>query len=88
MNKKLIRLTEGDLHKIVKESVNKILKEGNTMDKSEELRALLKKAFSNLNDKERALLFEMINGDTWHTVYAIMSILKQSATIKQPQDQF
>jgi hypothetical protein len=27
MNKKLIRLTEGDLHRIVKESVNKILKE-------------------------------------------------------------
>ena len=28
MNKKLIRLTEQDLHRIVKESVNKILKEG------------------------------------------------------------
>lgn len=27
MNKKLIRLTESDLHKIIKESVNKILKE-------------------------------------------------------------
>ncbi len=27
MNKKLIRLTEGDLHKIVKESVNRILRE-------------------------------------------------------------
>ena len=27
MNKKLIRLTEGDLHRIVKESVNRILKE-------------------------------------------------------------
>ena len=27
MNKKLIRLTESDLHKIVKESVNRILKE-------------------------------------------------------------
>jgi hypothetical protein len=27
MNKKLIRLTESDLHRIVKESVNKIMKE-------------------------------------------------------------
>lgn len=27
MNKKLIRLTEGDLHRIVKESVNRILRE-------------------------------------------------------------
>jgi len=30
MNKKLIRLTESDLHKIVKQSVGKILKEGTT----------------------------------------------------------
>ena len=28
MNKKLIRLTETDLHRIVKESVNKVLREG------------------------------------------------------------
>jgi len=34
MNKKLIRLTENDLHKIVKESVNKVLKE-NTNDDTE-----------------------------------------------------
>ena len=27
MNKKLIRLTESDLHRIVKESVNKVLRE-------------------------------------------------------------
>lgn len=27
MNKKLIRLTESDLHKIVKESVNRVLRE-------------------------------------------------------------
>ena len=30
MAKKLIRLTEGDLHRIVKKSVSKILKEGST----------------------------------------------------------
>ena len=27
MNKKLIRLTESDLHKVIKESVNKVLTE-------------------------------------------------------------
>ena len=32
MNKKLIRLTESDLHKIVKESVKKIIKEGHNED--------------------------------------------------------
>lgn len=29
MNKKLIRLTEGDLHRIIKESVNNVLTENN-----------------------------------------------------------
>ena len=33
MNKKLIRLTESDLHKIVKESVNTVLKEAHVIDK-------------------------------------------------------
>lgn len=28
MNKKIIKLTESDLHKIVKESVNRVIKEG------------------------------------------------------------
>jgi len=32
MNKKLIRLTESDLHRIVKESVKKILKEWNKIE--------------------------------------------------------
>lgn len=32
MNKKLIRLTESDLHRIVKESVNRILKESDEWD--------------------------------------------------------
>jgi hypothetical protein len=41
MNKKLIRLTESDLHRIVKESVNRVLKEG-------ERRPFLKQAYENL----------------------------------------
>lgn len=32
MNKKLIRLTESELHRIVKESVKKIIKEGHNED--------------------------------------------------------
>ncbi len=34
MNKKLIRLTESDLHRIVKESVNRILKESNELPRN------------------------------------------------------
>lgn len=33
MNKKLIRLTESDLHKIVKESVNRVLNESTIFDR-------------------------------------------------------
>jgi hypothetical protein len=36
MNKKLIRLTEGDLHRIVKESMNRVLKES-FMEEPEEI---------------------------------------------------
>jgi hypothetical protein len=35
MNKKLIRLTESDLHKIVKQSVNKILKESSALNEAQ-----------------------------------------------------
>jgi hypothetical protein len=46
MNKKLIRLTENDLHKIVKESVEMILKEDSTYD------AMIKarKFYNSFND--------------------------------------
>ena len=30
--KKIVRLTEGDLHRIIKESVNRIIKESDYMD--------------------------------------------------------
>ena len=33
MNKKLIRLTESDIHKIVKESVNRVLNESTIFDR-------------------------------------------------------
>ena len=34
MKKKLVRLTEGDLHRIIKESVNRVIKEFNSMPKT------------------------------------------------------
>lgn len=36
MNKKLIKLTELDLHRIVKESVNRMLRESNALGKVQE----------------------------------------------------
>ena len=44
MKKKLIRLTENDLHNIVKESVNRVLKEGK-----------IGSAYSNLEQAKRLL---------------------------------
>ena len=41
MNKKLIRLTEQDLHRIVKESVKKVLKESENMPIKEVIQELL-----------------------------------------------
>jgi hypothetical protein len=38
MNKKLIRLTESDLHRIVKESVNVVLREAYKVDSIEDVR--------------------------------------------------
>jgi len=50
MNKKLIRLTESDLHKIVKESVNRILNEiGNTEGGQRRLGALQARKVINAN---------------------------------------
>ena len=49
MNKKLIRLTESDLHRIVKESVNKILRE---MDGDEWADDSLKQQETNIKDQQ------------------------------------
>ena len=49
MKKQVIRLTESDLHKIIKESVNKILKETFISDKSA---SALEKAFTPILGKE------------------------------------
>jgi hypothetical protein len=63
MKKQVIRLTEGDLHKIIKESVNKVLNEiGNTKDWQYKLGALngrnIKRMYdsidaNNVNDAEK-----------------------------------
>ena len=47
MNNKVIRLTEGDLHRIVKESVNRILREEFGLGHKEDLEDL-----SNTNDEK------------------------------------
>jgi hypothetical protein len=50
MNKKLIRLTEGDLHRIVKESVNRILNESLCSSGNKEYDYLSNSLFSLIED--------------------------------------
>ena len=50
MNKKLIRLTESDLHRIVRESVYRILREEDMNGTDEEFNAFMKWAMTDGND--------------------------------------
>jgi Cdc6-like AAA superfamily ATPase len=76
MAKKLVRLTESDLHNIIKESVNKVLKEDISLDYKNELKNILNKAFSNLNDNEKIFLSDLLNNETWDVVYTALNILQ------------
>lgn len=67
MNKKLIRLTEGDLHRIVKESVNKVLNEWGA-DSPEEWDMKAKKYGNTYNDvyptRNGVDLYTLSNGNS------------------------
>ena len=54
MNKKLIRLTEGDLHRIVRESVNRILNEGAYNMNSSEYKQMYDSGDKWYDDREDA----------------------------------
>ena len=72
MAKKLIRLTEGDLHKIVKESVKRVLRESR---ESQEIH-ILTQACKNFNDSYRLcaaineVLESLTNGRNPYTIKA------------------
>ena len=73
MNKKLIRLTEEDLHKIVKESVNKILCERNLLESKQsdlgrfiqELNGIFDVKLHNYNPREIGRCLAYITTDTF-----------------------
>ena len=62
MNKKLIRLTESDLHRIVKESVNRVIKEEHYNDAA--ALPYITKAFDELINKIGNAAVA-INGESW-----------------------
>ena len=62
MNKKLIRLTEQDLHRIVKESVNRVIKEEHYNDAA--ALPYITKAFDELINKIGNAAVA-INGESW-----------------------
>ena len=88
MNKKLIRLTESDLHRIVKESANRVLNEvgyeGNLQDTEDYNKAvkcvkfLMDYAVKNNNNTLQSILMKVMEE---------MSISWQWFKTMQPQDQ-
>lgn len=68
MNKKLIKLTESDLHKIVKETVSRILNEGEsygwTVDPSEAEEAYNMAAEEFGNEELNAAIVRCLGNDT------------------------
>jgi hypothetical protein len=68
MNKKLIRLTEGDLHRIVKESVNRVLNEYVSGLDPRTLASLGDKRAAQGRDKQAAQARQAAR-DTWNARY-------------------
>lgn len=64
------------LRKIIQESVKNVLKEDISNGYYEDLKQLLAKSFSNLNDNEKTFLYDLLNKQTWEVVYAALSVLK------------
>ena len=68
MNKKLIRLTESDLHRIVRESVNKVLMEASGLDPRTTANAAEKARMRGQYD--RAKMFKNASVDSWNEKFA------------------
>ena len=71
MNKRLIRLTEGDLHRIVKESVNKILSEGWIKDETESSDYIFNDIIATFKDKDDIKLHALRSGCS--SIYEFLS---------------
>ena len=56
MAKQIIRLTESDLHNIIRESVRRVLREGSSVEYKDEYRNLTPEQLSDLKDKMAAEL--------------------------------
>jgi len=70
MNKKLIRLTENDLHKIVKESVDKILSESEIGDRVNALKGMSRTYKKDLTDNDNEL------SKTWNRGMGLQSFIE------------
>ena len=77
--KQIIRLTESDLHRLIKESVKQVLSESMSSSYDNALKETLTKAFHGLTDNEKTFLYNLLNQQTWDVVYAALAILKPDA---------
>ena len=76
--KKTIKLNEQQLTKVIKESVRQVLKEEISTDYRNALKQVLNKSFSNLNDNEKQFLYDLLNNETWETIYIALGVLESN----------
>ena len=77
--KQIIRLSESDLHRVIKESVKQVLSESMSSSYDNALKETLTKAFNGLTDNEKTFLYDLLNQQAWDVVYTALAILKQDA---------
>ena len=82
MKKNSIRLTEGELNRIIKESVKRVINES----KHDDLYSLAQKMVANLSDSDRKFAWHTFNHHTWDLVYALLSALEGAEDYAEPDE--
>lgn len=82
MKKNSIRLTEGELSRIIKESVKRVINES----EHDDLYSLARKMIANLSDSDKKLAWHTFNHNTWDLVYALLSELEGTEDYAEPDE--
>ena len=77
-----IRLTEGELHRIIRESVKRVINES----KHDDLYSLAQKMVANLSDSDKKFALHTLNHHTWDLVYALLSALEGTEDYEVPDE--
>lgn len=77
--KRKIRLTEEDLHRIVKKSVNTVLNEEKmSQEYKDAMEGVVEKMVANLEFNEQSFLYDIVNDMPWEFIYSLLSKLQHN----------